>query len=240
MVYNKQNDLLHEYAYYGKEFLKLEEVVCQMFNKMNDSSQWGAQQGVDFHGFKILTGNPKGNHTWFAKFIANKTQVDKIVSDYDDKVLKIDKDLRKIVLSSLRMNLYLHDVIVESGDADEPEGKVDLIYLDDDGEVSEEPTSRPHIKRMISWIVDPVELLASCFGEILNVINSQVVFGQDEYNNYGELLRGAKGKLLETITEKVFNKMNSEHSIILKKARETPWEVEFVRPIYFHGTEITI
>lgn len=238
MVYNKEDDMLHEYAYYAKEFLKLEEVVCQMFNRMNDAGQWGAEDGVDFHGFKILTGNPKGNHTWFAKFIASQTQVDKIISDYDDKVLKIPKDLRKIVLSSLRMNLYLHDVIVESDDPDEPEGKVELIYLDDDGEVSEEPTGRPHIRRMIAWVVDPVELLAKCFGEILNVINSQVVFGTDNYNNWGELLRGAKGKLLETVTEKVFNKMNSEYPIKLKQARETPWEVEFVRPIYFCGPKI--
>ena len=239
MAYNKDTDPLYDVAHYASEFLILEEQIGQVFHIMDQSAQWGGENGVNFHGKQILTGNAKSTHQWWTKFIANKATTEKKFSPYDDPVLKIAKDLLKIILSSMRMNLYIYDVVVACDD--DPDGKVVLCKINEEGavyDVEGEHEGAVYIKRMIAWIIDPEEVLCLCLGEIFNHINIQVYFGQDDYNNYAEILRGAKGNLLEIITDRVLGKLKEEYPLQLDTVRNRPWEHPFVRPIYFHGTPI--
>ena len=99
MAYNKDTDPLYDVAHYASEFLILEEIIGQIFYVMNQANQWGGENGVDFHGKKIRTGNAKSTHQWWTKFIAPRATTEKKFSPYDDQVLKIQKDLLKIILS---------------------------------------------------------------------------------------------------------------------------------------------
>jgi len=231
MVYNRENDPLYDTTHYANEFIKLEEVIGQIFKTMNDSAQWGP--GVDFHGHTIGTGNAKGTHQWWAHFIATQASKEKIFSDYDDDVLAVTDLLRYVILSAQRMNLYCGNQIVENGE--DPEGTIKLCGFAD-GEFDPDGTS--HTTKMIAWIIDPVEVLCKAMGEILNSIKAQVYFGNDEYNNWGQLLRGAKGNLLETITEKMHTTIKAEYARVLEIVQNRPWEHDFIRPIYFLGDEI--
>jgi hypothetical protein len=240
MAYNKDTDPLYDVAHYASEFLILEEQIGQIFHVMNESAQWGGENGVDFHGKRIRTGNAKSTHQWWTKFISTKGTTDKKFSPYDDPILKIAKDLLKIILSSMRMNLYIHDVVVASDD--DEDGKHVLCQINEAGELFEVEgglEGEVYVKKMIAWIIDPLEVLCLCLGEILNDINIQVFFGQDDYNNYAEILRGAKGNLLETITARVLGKLKEEYALPLSIVRERPWDHTFIRPVYFHGSLIT-
>jgi hypothetical protein len=185
-MYDKAMDELYETAIFVDEFLKLRDYVGQAFFVMNASAQWGHQDGVDFHGNAIKTGNAKGSHQYWVDYIANKPAFEPRYSEHDGQALRVDKSLRNCILFSQRMNLHIRNVLDENGE-------LKLGGFDENGNINYDLDD--YCVMEIGWIVEPLKFLSECFPLFLNKLKASVVTGMN--SNWGQLTRGATGTLFE-------------------------------------------
>jgi len=212
--YDPAEDTLYTVTPAVNELLKMMEYVGQAFNVMNESNMWGHENGVQFGGHNIRTGNSKGNHTWWAERIEGKGTCPPQFSDIEGNILKIQKHLLQAFTFAMRQNLHSRLILTEEGVP--LEGS-----LDDDGNIVDPIGDEGKDRRVmeIGWIIEPVEFLCKCMGTMLNHCNGAITSGQ--WSNFKPLIRGAEGHFFEDLAAIAHQNMLLNYSANLQPAEES-------------------
>ena len=197
MSYDPAKDSLYQTTPAVNNLLKMMEYVGQVFHTMNESNTWGA--GVNFQGQTIETNNAKSTHTWWHR-VAGAATDEPQFSEFETSILKIPKHLLQHFTFAMRQNLHIRQVL--------DEGDIPVRgSLGENGEIEEalEDDTQNRDVMEVGWIIEPVEFLCKCMGQMLNHCNQVITEG--EYSNYKQLLRGSDGTLFESLSEKAHSVM---------------------------------